>query len=35
MITTRMPIADIAEHERTSAQRRDLEQLSSDAAKLP
>src|SRR5271167_4955811 len=35
VITTRMPVADIAEHERTSALRRDLEQLSSDAgAKL-
>ena len=31
MITTRLPIADIADHERTSALRRDLEQLSSDA----
>jgi hypothetical protein len=30
-----MPVADIADHERTSAPRRDLEQLSSDAgAKL-
>ena len=35
MITTRTPIADIADHERTSALRRDLEHLSSDAgAKL-
>src|SRR6516165_2859159 len=35
VITTRTPIADIAEHERTSALRRDLERLSSDAgAKL-
>jgi predicted ATPase len=35
VITTRMPIADIADHERTSALRRELEQLSSDAgAKL-
>jgi hypothetical protein len=31
VITTRLPIADIAEHERTSALRRDLEELSSDA----
>jgi tetratricopeptide (TPR) repeat protein len=31
VITTRLPIADIADHERTSALRRDLEQLSSDA----
>src|SRR5207253_1810056 len=31
VITTRMPVADIADHERTSAPRRDLEQLSSDA----
>ena len=31
VITTRMPIADIADHERTSAPRRDLEHLSSDA----
>ena len=31
MITTRIPVADIADHERTSALRRDLEQLSSDA----
>ena len=31
VITTRMPVADIADHERTSALRRDLEQLSSDA----
>jgi serine/threonine protein kinase len=35
LITTRLPIADVADHERTSAPRRDLEQLSSDAgAKL-
>jgi hypothetical protein len=35
VITTRMPIADIAEHERTSAPRRDLEHLSRNAgAKL-
>src|ERR1700726_5237095 len=35
IITTRLPVADIADHERTSALRRDLEQLSSDAgAKL-
>jgi serine/threonine protein kinase/tetratricopeptide (TPR) repeat protein len=35
IITTRTPIADIADHERTSAQRRDLEQLSNSAgAKL-
>jgi hypothetical protein len=35
VITSRMPVADIADHERTSAPRRDLEQLSSDAgAKL-
>src|ERR1700745_903636 len=35
VITTRMPVADIADHERTSAVRRELEQLSSDAgAKL-
>jgi hypothetical protein len=35
VITTRMPVADIADHERTSAPRRELEQLSSDAgAKL-
>jgi predicted ATPase len=35
VISTRTPVADIAEHERTSALRRDLEQLSSDAgAKL-
>ena len=34
-ITTRTPVADIADHERTSALRRDLEQLSCDAgAKL-
>ena len=35
VITTRIPVADIAEHEHTSAPRRDLEHLSSDAgAKL-
>jgi hypothetical protein len=35
VITTRTPVADIADHERTWALRRDLEQLSSDAgAKL-
>jgi hypothetical protein len=35
VITTRTPVADLADHERTSAPRRDLEQLSSDAgAKL-
>ena len=35
LITTRIPIADIADHERTSALRRDLEHLSSDdGAKL-
>jgi predicted ATPase len=35
VITTRTPIADIADHEQTSALRRDLEQLSSEAgAKL-
>jgi serine/threonine protein kinase len=35
VITTRTPVADIADQERTSAPRRDLEQLSSDAgAKL-
>jgi hypothetical protein len=35
VITTRTPVADIADHERTSALRLDLEQLSSDAgAKL-
>ena len=31
VITTRLPIADIADHERSSALRRELEQLSSDA----
>ena len=31
VITTRMPVADIADHEGTAAPRRDLEQLSSDA----
>jgi tetratricopeptide (TPR) repeat protein len=35
LITTRTPVADIADHEGTSALRRDLEQLSADAgAKL-
>ena len=35
VITTRLPVADIADHERTSALRRELEQLSSGAgAKL-
>jgi tetratricopeptide (TPR) repeat protein len=35
VVTTRTPVADIADHERTSALRRDLDQLSSDAgAKL-
>jgi serine/threonine protein kinase/predicted ATPase len=35
VITTRTPVADIADHEGTSALRRDLEQLSSDpGAKL-
>ncbi len=35
VITTRLPITDIADHEHTSAPRRDLERLSSDAgAKL-
>src|SRR6202008_3890645 len=31
VITTRLPVADIADHERTSALRRDLEHLSSQA----
>src|SRR6516165_3110081 len=31
VITTRTPVADIVDYERTSALRRDLEQLSSDA----
>ncbi len=31
VITTRMPVADIADHERSSVLRRDLEQLSSEA----
>jgi hypothetical protein len=31
VITTRLPVADIADHERISALRRDLEQVSSDA----
>lgn len=35
MITTRLPVADVADHEQTSAPRRELEQLSSEAgAKL-
>jgi hypothetical protein len=35
LITTRTPVADIADHEQTSALRRDLDQLSSEAgAKL-
>ena len=35
LITTRLPVADIADHARTSALRRNLERLSSDAgAKL-
>jgi hypothetical protein len=35
VITTRTPVADIADHERTSALRRELDQLSNDAgAKL-
>ena len=35
IITTRLPIADLADHEHSSALRRDLEQLSNDAgAKL-
>jgi hypothetical protein len=35
IITTRLPVADLADHERTSAPRRELEQLSSDTgAKL-
>jgi serine/threonine protein kinase len=35
IVTTRLPVADIAERERSSALRRDLDQLSSDAgAKL-
>jgi hypothetical protein len=35
VITTRTPVANIADHERTSARRRDMEELSSDAgAKL-
>ena len=31
VITTRLPVSDIADHERTSAQRRELEHLCSDA----
>jgi tetratricopeptide (TPR) repeat protein len=31
VITTRLPVADIADHERTSVLRRNLEQLSNDA----
>jgi hypothetical protein len=35
LITTRLPVADLADHTGSSALRRDLEQLSSDAgAKL-
>jgi serine/threonine protein kinase/tetratricopeptide (TPR) repeat protein len=35
LITTRQPVSDIADHERTSTQRRDLEHLSDDGgAKL-
>jgi hypothetical protein len=35
VITTRTPVVDIADHERTSTRRRELEQLSNDAgAKL-
>src|SRR5262249_22007067 len=35
VITTRLPVADVADHENTSAPRCDLEQLSSEAgAKL-
>ena len=35
MITTRLPVADVADHEKTSAPRRELERLSSEAgAKL-
>ncbi len=34
LITTRIPVADIADHESTSALRRDVKQLSSDGAKL-
>ena len=32
VITTRTPVADIADHEGSSALRRDLEHLSSEAA---
>ena len=35
VITTRLPVADIGDHERTSAPRRDLEHLSSDARRTP
>src|SRR5271157_5369415 len=31
VITSRLPVADVADHERTSALRRELEQLSSEA----
>jgi hypothetical protein len=31
VITTRLPVADMADHERTSALRRELEHLSSDS----
>ncbi len=34
VITTRLPVADISDHERTSAPRRDLEQLSSEAGAM-
>ena len=35
VITTRLPIADVADHEHTSAPRRELDELTSDAgAKL-
>ena len=35
VVTTRLPVADLADHERTSTLRLDLEQLSSDSgAKL-
>jgi hypothetical protein len=35
VVTTRIPVADIADHEQTSVLRRDLEQLSSDAGAKP
>ena len=31
VITTRLPVADLGDHERTSALRRDLDQLTNDA----